>query len=680
MAEMPPSPSEKLVVIHSKAHKHTILANFEEQRKKDFLCDITLIVENVHFRAHKALLAASSEYFSMMFVDEGEIGQSIYMLEGMVADAFEALLEFIYTGYLHASEKSTEQILATAELLKVNDLLGAYTEYQAGCSPRDMLPIPSNSSTSVAHTAGNKKNEELPKRKRGRPRKVNIAQEEKPEGNFAEEVQLRENNSMQNEQNFMKEDVAAEGAVMSEQDPPRRDVEETEPASGSEAAANLSAEKDENCDPRSEELQSAQSRYSKRKLRRSIKLKDYKLLGEEDEKGLARTTDGKRKRTGSEARCKDCGKVFKYSHFLAIHQRSHTGERPYKCSECGKGFSQKHSLQVHERMHTGERPYTCTVCNKALTTKHSLLEHMSLHTGQKAFTCDQCGKYFSQKRQLKSHYRVHTGIRSSSRSLPECSQCHRKFMDAAQLKKHLRTHTGEKPFTCEICGKSFTAKSSLQTHIRIHRGEKPYSCGICGKSFSDSSAKRRHCILHTGKKPFSCPECSVQFARLDNLKSHLKIHSKEKQFQEASAAPSTNTNSEEMRNILQLQQYQLATSGGQEIQLLVADAVHNINFMPSHNQGISIVAAESAPNMTTGQAANLTLLAQPPQQLQNLLLSTQQEQGEQIQNINVMGNQIESAQPEQMQVITLSKEALEHLHAHQGQNEEIHLAGSSHPD
>ncbi|NWJ09029.1 ZBT24 protein, partial [Crypturellus undulatus] len=690
MAETAPDASEKLIVIHSKAHKDTILANFEEQRKKDFLCDITLIVENVQFRAHKALLAASSEYFSMMFVDEGEIGQSVYMLEGMVAEAFGALLEFIYTGYLHASEKSTEQILATAQLLKVNDLVWACTEFQAGRSPSNALPAPSNSGPALTVAASDGRNADPPKRKRGRPRKVRSTQEEKSEVN-SEDVQLRENNSMQNKQNFMKEDGTAEEPVVNEQAPVMKDAEETEQACGSEDAVDLSAEKDENYDPKSEGMQSTQSRYSKRRIKRSIKLKDYKLLGDEEEKGLAKRTDGKKKRTGSEARCKDCGKVFKYNHFLAIHQRSHTGERPFKCSECGKGFSQKHSLQVHERMHTGERPYTCTVCSKALTTKHSLLEHMSLHTGQKAFTCDQCGKYFSQKRQLKSHYRVHTEIQGityaltlflllrQGRSLPECSQCRRKFMDAAQLKKHLRTHTGEKPFTCEICGKSFTAKSSLQTHIRIHRGEKPYSCGICGKSFSDSSAKRRHCILHTGKKPFSCPECSLQFARLDNLKSHLKIHSKEKQFQEASSAPSGNTHSEEVRNILQLQQYQLATSGGQEIQLLVTDAVHNINFVPSHNQSISIVTAENAPNLTTEHAANLALLAQPPQQLQNLLLSAQQDQAEQIQSISMMGNQIGPAQPEQMHVITLSKEALEHLHVHQGQNQEIHLAESSHP-
>ncbi|XP_054943535.1 zinc finger and BTB domain-containing protein 24 isoform X2 [Physeter macrocephalus] len=611
MAETSSEPSGQLVV-HSDTHSDTILASFEDQRKKGFLCDITLIVENVHFRAHKALLAASSEYFSMMFAEEGEIGQSIYMLEGMVADTFSILLEFIYTGCLQANEKSTEQILATAQFLKVYDLVKAYTDFQNNhSSPK---PPTLNTAGAPVVVISNKKNDH-PKRKRGRPRKVNSLQEGKSELAAEEEIQLRVNNSVQNRQNFVVKE--GDDGVLNEQIP-AKELEESEPACEPGRGEEMPAEKDENCDPKIQDGQDSQNRCSKRRIRRSVKLKDYKLVGDEDDQGSAKRVCGRRKRPGGpEARCKDCGKVFKYNHFLAIHQRS--------------------------------------------------------HTGQKSFTCDQCGKYFSQKRQLKSHYRVHTG-----HSLPECNHCRRKFMDVSQLKKHLRTHTGEKPFTCEICGKSFTAKSSLQTHIRIHRGEKPYSCTVCGKSFSDSSAKRRHCILHTGKKPFSCPECNLQFARLDNLKAHLKIHSKEKHASDASSI-SGNNNAEEVRNILQLQPYQLSTSGEQEIQLLVTDSVHNINFMPGPSQGISIVTAESSQNMTADQAANLTLLTQQPEQLQNLILSAQQEQTEHIQSLNMIESQMEPSQTEPVHVITLSKETLEHLHAHQEQTGELHLASASDP-
>ncbi|XP_036270452.1 zinc finger and BTB domain-containing protein 24 isoform X7 [Pipistrellus kuhlii] len=620
MAETPSEPPGQLVV-RSDTHSDAVLASFEDQRKKGFLCDITLIVENVHFRAHKALLAASSEYFSMMFAEEGEIGQTIYMLEGMVADTFGILLEFIYTGYFQASEKSTEQILATAQFLKVHDLVKAYTDFQSNhSSPKPATTLSTPGGAPVVVISNKKNDPPPPKRKRGRPRKVNSLQEGKSELAAEEDIQLRVNNSVQNRQN----PVAKEGdsGALSEQTA-AKEMEGSEPACEPGRGEGTPAEKDENCDPQTGGGQGPQTRYSKRRTQRSIKLKDYKLVGDEEDGGAAKRVCGRRKRpVGPEARCKDCGKVFKYNHFLAIHQRS--------------------------------------------------------HTGQKSFTCDQCGKYFSQKRQLKSHYRVHTDVSVVIEVLfpagLQGSTMAERRTDTFFIVATRPLITGMQPLPSQIHG----CVSTKETPTNTHRGEKPYSCGICGKSFSDSSAKRRHCILHTGKKPFSCPECNLQFARLDNLKAHLKIHSKEKHVADASSI-SSNNNTEEVRSILQLQPYQLSTSGEQEIQLLVTDSVHNINFMPGPSQGISIVTAESSQSMTADQAANLTLLTQQPEQLQNLIISAQQEQTEHIQNLSVIGSQMEPSQSEPVHVITLSKETLEHLHAHQEQTGELHLASAAHP-
>ncbi|XP_036076703.1 zinc finger and BTB domain-containing protein 24 isoform X5 [Rousettus aegyptiacus] len=319
MAETSSEPSGQLVV-HSDTHSDTVLASFEDQRKKGFLCDITLIVENVHFRAHKALLAASSEYFSMMFAEEGEIGQSIYMLEGMVADTFGILLEFIYTGCLQTSEKSTEQILATAQFLKVYDLVKAYTDFQNNhSSPK---PTTLNTAGAPVVVISNKKNDP-PKRKRGRPRKVNSLQERKSELATEDEIQLRVNNSVQNKQNSVVKE--GDDGVLNEQIS-AKEMEASEPACEPVRGEGMPAEKDENCDPKTQDEQDHQTRYSKRRIQRSIKLKDYKLVGDEDEQSSSKRVCGRRKRPiGPEARCKDCGKVFKYNHFLAIHQRSHTG-------------------------------------------------------------------------------------------------------------------------------------------------------------------------------------------------------------------------------------------------------------------------------------------------------------------------------------------------------------------
>ncbi|XP_035508761.1 zinc finger and BTB domain-containing protein 11 [Morone saxatilis] len=83
-------------------HSQTMLDKLNQQRLSNQFCDITLLIEGEEYRAHKAVLAACSEYFHELFFEKGAASthEAVVDLSGFTKPSFLPLLDFAYTSLL----------------------------------------------------------------------------------------------------------------------------------------------------------------------------------------------------------------------------------------------------------------------------------------------------------------------------------------------------------------------------------------------------------------------------------------------------------------------------------------------------------------------------------------------------------------------------------------------------
>ncbi|KAM7006566.1 POZ (BTB) and AT hook-containing zinc finger 1 isoform 2-T2 [Tautogolabrus adspersus] len=206
----------------------------------------------------------------------------------------------------------------------------------------------------------------------------------------------------------------------------------------------------------------------------------------------------------------------------------------FPCGTCGKAFTEASRLKNHEAQHganigvnnAGDR--LSTVGGMSLMSQPGLTENgeLTLDNGRKRertrrhVGCDICGKVFRDVYHLNRHKLSHSGEKPYA-----CHVCGLRFKRKDRMSYHVRSHDGSvgKPYVCQSCGKGFSRPDHLNGHIKqVHTTERPHKCQICNASFATRDRLRSHLACHEDKIP--CKICG-KFLRAAYMTDHLKKHS-----------------------------------------------------------------------------------------------------------------------------------------------------------
>ncbi|KAF7669584.1 hypothetical protein LDENG_00173900 [Lucifuga dentata] len=105
----------------------------------------------------------------------------------------------------------------------------------------------------------------------------------------------------------------------------------------------------------------------------------------------------------------------------------------------------------------------------------------------------------------------------------ECSTCGRKFIQKSHWREHMYIHTG-KPFKCSACGKSFCRANQAARHVCLNQGADTYtmvdrqSMELCAAG--DDSSQMDTLFLGSSK-PYKCNICETTFSSPNEVIKHL---------------------------------------------------------------------------------------------------------------------------------------------------------------
>ncbi|XP_072461804.1 zinc finger protein 131 isoform X1 [Notamacropus eugenii] len=425
-------------------HHKMILDRLNEQREQDQFTDITLIVDGHHFKAHKAVLAACSQFFYKFFQDFTQ--EPLVEIEGVSNMAFRHLIEFTYTAKLMIQgEEEANDVWKAAEFLQMLEAIKA-------------LEVRNKENSSPLEENATGKNEA---KKRKIAETSNVITESLPSAE-SEPVEI--------------EVEIAEGTIEVEDG-----LETLEEVASAEQSIKYIQSTGSSDDSALALLADITSKYRQGDRKGQI----------QEEDGCASDPTSKQvegieivelqlSHVNNLFHCEKCNRSFKLFYHFKEHMKSHSTES-FKCDICNKRYLRESAWKQHltcyhleeggasKKQRPGKKIHVCQYCDKQFDHFGHFKEHLRKHTGEKPFECPNCHERFARNSTLKCHLTAcqsGVGAKKGRKKLYECQVCNSVFNSWDQFKDHLVIHTGDKPNHCTLCDLWFMQGNELRRHLK----------------------------------------------------------------------------------------------------------------------------------------------------------------------------------------------------------------------
>ncbi|XP_038145409.1 transcriptional regulator Kaiso [Cyprinodon tularosa] len=497
-------PGLKLISATDTQYSAALLKSLNEQRSLGLFCDVTIIIQDKKFRAHKTILSASSTYFHQLF----DVAGQVIELNFIKPEIFEHVLNYIYSSkIIRIRSDMLEELIKAGKILgvkfisnlhsplsQVKGLQGLSQELgNKGSSSSEIMPVIAESFSISAEE---------------------FNQAKKP---AADEEDL-------DDVVFVSHTDAQSRAASRRADPSEIiDLDKVD----SESVGTRQSEDSNHAVKTAAVLRTNGAKYP------SITGQVNSPLNNPDSSSSnlsPRVSSGSVPTTPSQShsltpQTTSASQTFETSEMLGVHKKQVATSQHSDFKIRLMDVSEISSITADNLKGSTEAKQTVTLDTGTQIDSLSSGCKVYANIGEDTYDIVQMKE---DPGEGGSKPKVKRALMATPKKpfddMPLSPlEGPKKKKNTMELEDHYEVVMDGKTFyVCAVCRRPYVCITSLRRHFNTHSWEKKYPCRFCNKVFALAEYRTKHEVTHTGERRYQCLICNEMFVNYQVLSNHCK--------------------------------------------------------------------------------------------------------------------------------------------------------------